>query len=120
MPPAVMPRLAQQAWSFNARMGITGEIRFEDGRFFQTIEGPCDVLLALASRILTDRRHERIAVSRWQPIAARRYRDWTATGFAVEGAVMRPDFSGASNLRILPAVAALRPEMVPTAALGAT
>ena len=41
MPLVVMPRLAQQAWSFNARMGITGEIRFEDGRFFQTIEGPC-------------------------------------------------------------------------------
>lgn len=81
IPSVSILRLAGQAWSYNRRAGITGWLRFEDGRFRQVLEGPSDVVLPLSSRILADARHGDIEISAFGPIAERRYFDWSLIGF---------------------------------------
>ncbi len=81
LPDAALLRLAQQAWSHNTRLGVTGSLTYEDGTFHQIIEGPSDVLLPLVSRILTDARHEAISIHGFRPISTRRFETWSAIGF---------------------------------------
>lgn len=104
MPLAAKLRIVQQAWGFNTRMGITGEMLVGDGRFTQTIEGPSEVILGLASRILTDRRHQDISVLGFGPIDARRFRNWTVTGLVHDHAPAL-DPASARNVWQLAAVA---------------
>lgn len=85
LPNAALLRLAQQAWSHNTRLGVTGSLTFEDGAFRQVIEGPSDVILPLASRILTDPRHEAISILGFGPIKIRRFQNWSATGLDICG-----------------------------------
>jgi hypothetical protein len=102
LPEAVRLRIARQAWDFNTRAGLTGELRYEGGRFRQVIEGPCETVLPLASRILTDSRHGGIAVRAFRPIATRRFATWNAIGF--EHRVFAASCSAAvvQTLRVLP------------------
>ena len=61
--------LVRQSWSFNLRAGLTGELRLQDRRFVQVIEGRCAEVLPLAARILADPRHAAIRISpsaRWR------------------------------------------------------
>ncbi len=81
LPDAALLRMAQQAWSRNTRLGITGSLAVADGAFRQIIEGPSDAVLPLVSRILTDPRHEAISIETFRPIEARRFDCWSATGF---------------------------------------
>lgn len=85
LPNAALLRLAQQAWSRNTRLGVTGSLTFEDGAFQQVIEGPSDVILPLASRILTDPRHEAILILGFRSIKTRRFESWSTTGFDMCG-----------------------------------
>jgi hypothetical protein len=87
LPDAALLRLAQQAWSRNTRLGITGSLTFVDGMFEQVIEGRSDLILPLVSRILTDPRHEAIYIRGFRPIPARRFETWSATGFDVDGEI---------------------------------
>ena len=63
LPAAVFQRLAACTLEINPRLGLTGELRLEDGRFALVLEGRGDLLLPLAARILADRRHARIRVA---------------------------------------------------------
>jgi hypothetical protein len=85
LPSAAILRMAQRAWSQNARQGITGSLRFENGAFHQIVEGTSDVLLPLVSRILTDPRHEAISIRSFRPIERRRYDVWTVEGLDAPG-----------------------------------
>lgn len=87
LPEAALLRLAQQAWSRNMRLGVTGSLAFEDGTFRQVIEGPSDVVLPLVSRILTDPRHEAISILGFRPIKTRRFESWSAEGFETCGEI---------------------------------
>ena len=89
--PETVLRVARQSWSENRRAGVTGRLRVEAGRVEQTIEGPSTVILALASRILTDRRHREIVIRRFGPICARSYADWSVAGIeALAPTALRP------------------------------
>lgn len=81
LPAAAMLRLAGQSWSHNQRAGITGRLHFDAGQFRQVLEGPSEVVLPLSSRILADARHGDIEIVAFGPIAARRYDDWSVSGF---------------------------------------
>jgi len=63
------------------RAGLTGELRLQDGCFFQVVEGRCEEILRLAARILTDSRHRAIRVLALRALPARRYTAWTVSGF---------------------------------------
>jgi hypothetical protein len=84
LPSSVFLRLARQSWSFNTRMGLTGELVLDGGRFAQVVEGGCAAVQALAARILADRRHEAIEIQAFGRIAARRHAGWTLVGFDFE------------------------------------
>lgn len=86
LPPAALCRLAREATRRNRALGVTGEMRFEAGRFHQIVEGPSDTILVLASSILADHRHEGIEVRGFRVIEARRYPDWRVHGIDASGA----------------------------------
>ena len=106
--PTGASRLARQTWSSNLRAGLTGELRLEDGHFFQVVEGPCAEVLKLAARILTDTRHSAIRVLALRALPERRHATWTVTGFDLG----LTEFTGPrpmpGNLRFLEARAAAR------------
>jgi hypothetical protein len=79
--PGELLRLARQSWCDNTRAGVTGVMRLDGARIAQTIEGPVSVVLPLAARILSDRRHREIAVLALGTVAARQHSDWRAEGF---------------------------------------
>jgi FAD-dependent sensor of blue light len=115
LPAAAYLRIARQSWSFNTRSGLTGVLRFADGRFEQVVEGCCTVVLPLATRILGDARHAAISVTAFRPLAARRFAHWTLSGFDLELPSMPPE---AANLVYLAPLAAVR-GAVPAPAHGA-
>lgn len=92
-------RLVGQAWRDNRRSRVTGFMRLAGAQVEQTIEGPCAVILDLSARILTDRRHDRIAIRTFGPIAARRYDDWRVEGLACAAPLAAPVAGG---LRLVP------------------
>jgi hypothetical protein len=101
LPAAVFLRLARQAWRHNTRMGLTGELRLRRGRFEQVLEGPGDLLLPLAGRILADPRHASISIRAFRPVEARRFAAFGLAGFEVAGQG-RTKLAPAANLCFLP------------------
>ena len=104
--PAVAARLARQTWSSNVRLGLTGELRLEDGRFTQVVEGRCVDVLRLVARILADSRHGAIRVTAFRALAARRHTAWTVSGFDLGAVPDATPLPTAANLRFLQARAA--------------
>lgn len=119
LPEAALLRIGQQAASFNARRGLTGELRFADGRFTQVIEGSSDAILPLIARILTDQRHGLIAVTSLHSIPTRRFADWTSAGLAAPSGPLAAGIA-AANLRLMPLIAAFAGSGAPVAAIGAS
>ena len=105
---ASFARLVRQSWSFNVRAGLTGELRLQDGRFVQTLEGRCATVLALAARILADPRHGAIRILAFRTLAARRFAGWTVSGFDLAETAEAPLRPAAANLRFMPAGVAAR------------
>lgn len=81
LPASTLLRLARQSWSYNLKMGLTGELSFRDGTFAEEIEGPWEIVQPLAARILADDRHGAINIRAFRRLAARRHVGWTTTGF---------------------------------------
>ncbi len=80
VPREAVLRLVRRAWSDNRRADVTGILRIDGAALEQSVEGPCATILALAARILTDRRHGRIVIRSFAPIAGRRFAAWTVEG----------------------------------------
>jgi hypothetical protein len=108
LPAAVFLRMARQASIYNVRMGLTGRLRLQGGRFAQTLEGRCAVILPLAARILADGRHGAIRTTAFRSLAGRRFADWGISGFNLEGT----EAALAENLRFMPARATKRREVL--------
>jgi hypothetical protein len=106
--PAGASRLARQTWSSNLRAGLTGELRLEDGCFFHVVEGPCEKVLKLAARILTDPRHTAIRVLAFRALPARLHATWTVAGFDLGLTELTGPRPMSANLRFLEARAAAR------------
>lgn len=60
----------------NRSLGVTGMLLFEDGCFFQTLEGPPKELDILWSSIKHDNRHNNIDVLSEHIVTARLFSDW--------------------------------------------
>jgi hypothetical protein len=61
----------------NARDGLTGALAAHDGRFLQVLEGSPHAIDSLLRRLEKDRRHHDIQVLEREPIAERRFGDWS-------------------------------------------
>lgn len=100
--PALRMRLVGQSWRDNLQAGVTGVLRLRERRLEQIIEGPGDVVLRLATGILTDRRHGWIMIRAFGPIAVRRYADWSFEGFDLNQALLKEGPALGANLHVLP------------------
>jgi hypothetical protein len=83
LPLAALQRLARSTLAVNPRLGLTGELRLEAGRFALELEGRADVLLPLAARILADPRHTSIRIADFGGIDDRRFAGWSTAGFGI-------------------------------------
>jgi hypothetical protein len=98
LPRAALARLERQCWANNMRARVTGELRLEANDFSQIIEGPWSDIMNLASRILTDPRHDSISIHSFRPIEVRRFSTWTSHGFETVLPHASSAWPGASNV----------------------
>lgn len=61
----------------NAKLEVTGILLYQDGSFFQVLEGDRAVVEPLFDKIATDRRHDRVTKIILEPIEQRAFGDWT-------------------------------------------
>lgn len=61
----------------NHRLGLTGALVYERGRFIQILEGPRGTVSAMLSQIAGDPRHTDMVIAEVTEISARRYADWS-------------------------------------------
>jgi len=69
--------LLDKAKRKNAELGITGMLLYDEGSFFQVLEGDPDVVSALLKTIQQDPRHERVMKIIFEEIEERNFSDWT-------------------------------------------
>jgi hypothetical protein len=72
-----IPALLQQARTANAALGLTGMLLYIKGSFFQILEGHAEDVDATFERISRDTRHTRVTLIIREPIASRRFGEWT-------------------------------------------
>lgn len=100
--PALRMRLVGQSWRNNLEAGVTGVLRLRESCLEQLIEGPSDVIVRLATGILTDRRHGWITIRAFGPIAARKYLGWSFEGFDSSQVILKEAPAMGGNLHVLP------------------
>ena len=71
----------------NHRLQVGGVLHFANGRFFQYLEGPADVVDCLYARICRDPRHRDVQRLTRRPIRSRRFQDWSMKFVSVERVV---------------------------------
>ncbi len=69
-------QLVAQARERNRRLGVTGMLLYENGRFLQTLEGPPAGLSAVWASIRRDERHRDIEVLTEHMVSSRLFSDW--------------------------------------------
>lgn len=74
--PGALVELLKSARLRNQAAGITGMLMYEDGRFFQTLEGPPDSLQKIWCSIQQDPRHRLIEVLGQRIVPARMFSEW--------------------------------------------
>lgn len=71
-----LENLVSAARGRNRSLGVTGMLLFEDGRYFQTLEGPPDALEMIWSSVERDPRHRGIEVLSQHLVPSRLFSDW--------------------------------------------
>ena len=69
--------LLEKARINNANLGITGMLLYEDGSFFQVLEGGRTDVEALFEKIAKDKRHKNAKKVIFEPIEERAFAEWT-------------------------------------------
>jgi hypothetical protein len=72
-----IPALLEHARTSNARRALTGMLLYIGKNFFQVLEGEEAVIDAVYNQILRDPRHTRVTLIIREPIAERRFSEWT-------------------------------------------
>ena len=89
-------QLVAQARERNRRLGVTGMLLYENGRFLQTLEGPPTGLSAVWASIRRDERHRDIEVLTEHMVSSRLFSDWDLLLYSREQESRRA--TGASDL----------------------
>jgi len=72
-----LDHILEVARANNEKLGITGILLYRQGRFFQYLEGAEHKVKALYESICHDTRHDQLRVLMQQPLAARRFSEWS-------------------------------------------
>ena len=75
--PADLQALLEKSRANNARNGITGMLLYENGSFFQILEGQESAVSQVFKTIGQDTTHERVVTIIREPIAKRAFGEWT-------------------------------------------
>ena len=78
---AALDQLVMQSQSRNLKDDVTGVLFLRGNVFFQTIEGPSEVINATYDRIKADPRHKGLYLIMNEPIEERRFDDWSLESF---------------------------------------
>jgi Sensors of blue-light using FAD len=97
LPDDQIEALLEQSSRNNAAAGITGLLIYIDGHFLQYIEGRKAAVLALATRIEADRRHNGVIRLLEGPCDRRAFSDWSM-GYRRLGTAEATPVAGAVNL----------------------
>ena len=71
-----LAQLVEQARDRNRKLGVTGMLLYDNGRYLQTLEGPPDGLSEVWSSIRRDQRHRDIEVLTEHMVSGRLFSDW--------------------------------------------
>ncbi|MBF0281018.1 MAG: BLUF domain-containing protein [Zetaproteobacteria bacterium] len=69
--------LLKEARSFNGKSGITGVLLYDQGLFFQVLEGESEAITLLYQKIAKDPRHEQVTTVIQEPIESRYFGNWS-------------------------------------------
>lgn len=69
--------LLKKARENNVKLGITGMLLYENGSFFQVLEGEPEKVTALLKIIQKDNRHSQVVKIIYEEIEARDFPEWT-------------------------------------------
>lgn len=61
----------------NPKLGLTGALVYERGRFLQVLEGPRSTVTTLLARLHSDPRHTDMVLAEMAEIDTRAYADWS-------------------------------------------
>ena len=75
--PAELDAILEVSRTNNAKAGITGMLLYQDGSFFQILEGDRAVVAALYDKIGCDKRHARVTKIVLESIEQRAFGEWT-------------------------------------------
>lgn len=76
-PTSMAQEICRAAAVSNQQTQITGALIFTTAHFAQILEGPADAVDRTMRKIRADDRHDQIRVLRTDPIAARRFPEWS-------------------------------------------
>jgi hypothetical protein len=85
--------LVRAARNNNARMGVTGALFFERGRFFQVLEGERSALVPLFDRIRSDDRHSNVQLLIEDDLESRQFGSWSMAWNRVNNVILSERFS---------------------------
>ncbi len=72
-----IPDLLAQSREKNGELDVTGLLLYEEGRILQVLEGEAETVEKLFDTIRNDRRHSGCIVVLREPIAERKFPDWS-------------------------------------------
>ncbi len=72
-----LDRIAEASTRNNESAGLTGLLLHQGNSFYGIVEGPRRRVFARMEVIITDRRHFALRILREEPIASRRFENWS-------------------------------------------
>ena len=75
--PVELASLLSECREKNSKSGLTGMLLYDDGTFFQVLEGDRPVVEALLEKLKTDPRHERLTTLILEAIEERSFAQWS-------------------------------------------
>ena len=72
-----LAELLEKARSHNKTIDVTGMLLYENGSFFQVVEGPPETIETLFQKISDDVRHSKVITIIHEPIVKRAFAEWT-------------------------------------------
>jgi hypothetical protein len=91
-----IPALLDSVRANNARLEVSGMLLYIESSFFQVLEGPADTIDSLYEKIRVDPRHMRVTQIIREPIAQRKFPEWSM-GFSALGREEAGELTGEND-----------------------